>query len=189
MNTWRWLSPLVDHFWWERADPARRDLRTLLMAHLDRIQHTPRPDGRYVRRERATRLEIAALLAEAVKLRRQLDDEILYIIGEARGRRVSWQRIAEALGCTRQSAHERYGPLVDSAELTRRFDAELAGAVREARRTLSGHRRYAHEYAFDVERAQDLLGRISPTGQLQPAEPIRVRPRRVPRKGGHMPGA
>ena len=52
-----------------------------------------------------------ALLAEMVRIhagRRQVDDAVAQVVGRLRGRRVTWARIGEALGMTRQSAWERF---------------------------------------------------------------------------------
>ena len=52
-----------------------------------------------------------ALLAEMVRIhtgRRQVDDAVAQVVGRLRARRVTWARIGEALGMTRQSAWERF---------------------------------------------------------------------------------
>ena len=52
-----------------------------------------------------------ALLAEMVRIhasRRQVDDAVTQVVGRLRARRVTWARIGEALGMTRQSAWERF---------------------------------------------------------------------------------
>ena len=52
-----------------------------------------------------------ALLAEMVRIHashRQVDDAVAQVVGRLRARRVTWTRIGEALGMTRQSAWERF---------------------------------------------------------------------------------
>jgi ATP-dependent Clp protease ATP-binding subunit ClpX len=52
-----------------------------------------------------------ALLTEMVRIhtgRRQVDDAVAQVGGRLRARRVTWARIGEALGMTRQSAWERF---------------------------------------------------------------------------------
>ena len=51
------------------------------------------------------------LLAEMVRIhasRRQVDDAVAQVVRRLRARRVTWARIGEILGMTRQSAWERF---------------------------------------------------------------------------------
>lgn len=183
MNSWPWLSPLDD--WWERVAHPRRAVRELLLTRLAHLRLSRPPDKRYLRPDAVARREVVELLAEAVRIRGVLDEEIAYLVAESRARRVSWQRIAEALQCRRQSAHARYGQLVDSAELTGQLDGQVAAALRHARQLLTRGGRFDYT---ETDQARRLVARTTRDGRLLPAEPVR-RPPRPRHRGGPKVGA
>ena len=72
-----------------------------------------RPSSRTRRRPSRTwdDLDDEGLLAEMVRIhesRRLVDDAVAQVVARLRARSVTWARIGEALGMTRQSAWERF---------------------------------------------------------------------------------
>jgi hypothetical protein len=47
------------------------------------------------------------------EMRRRFDEEMAWLIAEARYKGVSWAKIARALEMTRQAAHKRFSPMVE----------------------------------------------------------------------------
>ncbi len=77
-------------------------------AEVDRLVAGPGPPPSVQRWED---LDDDALLAEMVRIhegRRQVDDAVAQVVRRLRERSVTWARIGEALGMTRQSAWERF---------------------------------------------------------------------------------
>lgn len=69
-------------------------------------------------------------LTAAQELADRIDWVLLSLVGEARGAGLSWERVAHALGVSKQAAHKRFAPYVAQA-LDRAAEAEDAAAPPE----------------------------------------------------------
>lgn len=152
------------------------------MADAQYLARTGNP--RYLRPDAANRRRLIEVLTEAVRLRELLDQEIAYLVAEARSRRVSWRRIGGALGCRHQSAHERYHRASEppDPQLVRQLDQELRQATKLARKLLSSP---AEGFSHDQMKAKHFLDTLNESQRgLRPSAVAMQRSlRRDPRAG------
>jgi hypothetical protein len=175
MNMWPWLSPLDPG--WEYVGGRRGQLRRFLR------------DLKRLWPHEASRLQVVEILDEAVTLRQVLDEEISYLVAEARTRQISWERIGQALGCARQSAHQRYRRMVTDPRMEEDLDQQLAEVLRYARAQLTSSSNWDRRSFLNPDDAKSLLARATPGGRLRPLE-LRRRPRPIRRpRGGPKVGA
>jgi hypothetical protein len=59
--------------------------------------------------------QLLRALTTAQELADRIDWVLLSLVGEARGAGSSWERVAGALGVSKQAAHKRFGPYVAEA--------------------------------------------------------------------------
>ena len=67
-------------------------------------------------------------LTSAQELADRIDWVLLSLVGEARGTGLSWERVAGALGVSKQAAHKRFAPYVAQA-LERAAEADDAASA------------------------------------------------------------
>ena len=63
----------------------------------------------------ATPEHLLQALTTAQELADRIDWVLLSLVGEARGAGLSWERVAGALGVSKQAVHKRFGPYVAEA--------------------------------------------------------------------------
>ena len=59
--------------------------------------------------------DVLGAVTAAQELAERVDWVLLSLVGEARGAGASWERVAAALGVSRQAAHKRFAPVVAEA--------------------------------------------------------------------------
>lgn len=107
----RFLSP-VDREWTWQDSAAITAVREFLI----RISEIPRAENSFPPpyEERAAtegQLKVLEVLAAASSAIDMVEREMKLLVLELRAREVSWDVIAMALGCRRQTAHRKYGDL------------------------------------------------------------------------------
>jgi hypothetical protein len=107
MSAPAWPFPSVADPAW-LTPPGQRDDH-LATARDAVLRLVPVPD------DGATTEHLLAALTAAAELAERIDWELLSLVGEARGEGLSWERVAGALGVSKQAAHKRFGPYVAEA--------------------------------------------------------------------------
>jgi hypothetical protein len=70
-----------------------------------------------------------AAIEGAARYRENVEREIQLLVAEAHARGASWADIAERLGCSRQSAHERYKASIHSEPLRDQLESDVMSAM------------------------------------------------------------
>lgn len=110
-NWRRYLSPVDKEWTWQDSEPITA-VRELLI----RLSNIPRAEGEYPPpfeelAESPGQLKALQVLAAAKSAIGMVERDMNLVVLELRSRGVSWNVIAMALGCSRQSAHEKFGGL------------------------------------------------------------------------------
>jgi hypothetical protein len=88
---------------------ARAGLRQGLAVAFDRLVEE---EEHQVLRESKADILVAGIFC-LQEMRRRFDEELAWLMAEARYKGVSWAQIARALEMTRQAAHKRFSPMVE----------------------------------------------------------------------------
>jgi hypothetical protein len=164
----RFLSPADKEWTWQDSS-AITAIRELLIALADRPRedgdHLPRYEQRAATQGQLRVLQVLAVATAAIKM---LEREREILILELRAREVSWDVIAMALECRRQTAHVKYRDLRMNPFWQNRLAYEVDAARRVATEIVRSPdaTEEARDQALDFLERSDFPGQVPATTKL-----------------------